>query len=108
MDVREGWRMRTRAQRALVVVGLLGGLGSAGCAPVAEEEPVQAIQQAVDQPLFQPYVSIHIGKVGWPSPAAGLAVGDLNGDGRNDVVISTDGFNGANESQAHVFLQTAT
>jgi hypothetical protein len=51
--------------------------------------------------LFEPYVSIPTGS--WPEA---VAIGDVNGDGRNDVVLVTSFyFDDANDYRLFVFLQ---
>jgi hypothetical protein len=51
--------------------------------------------------LFQPYQAIPVGS--WPDA---VAIGDVNGDGRNDVVMTTSyHFDPANDFHLWVFLQ---
>ena len=53
--------------------------------------------------LFQPYQAIHVGS--WPDA---VAIGDVNGDGRNDVVMTTTAyFDPPNDYHLWVFLQAA-
>src|SRR5437763_1800917 len=53
--------------------------------------------------LFQPYQATWVGS--WPEA---VAVGDVNGDGRNDVVMTTSYyFDPANDFHLFVFLQAA-
>jgi len=53
---------------------------------------------------FRPYVAYPVGSL-----TAALAIGDLNGDGRNDVaVVTTDRDDPANDNMLHVFVQTPT
>jgi len=53
---------------------------------------------------FAPYQSIVVG-----SAPASVAIGDFNGDGRNDVAMSTTfGFDDANDFSVFLFVQRAT
>jgi hypothetical protein len=53
--------------------------------------------------LFQPYQAIPVGS--WPEA---VAIGDVNGDGRNDVVMTTSFyFDDANDYRLWVFAQAA-
>ena len=53
------------------------------------------------QPLFYPYVNFPVGS--WPEA---VAIGDVNGDGRNDVVMTTSSYNDPeNDYKIHLFLQ---
>jgi Domain of unknown function DUF11/FG-GAP-like repeat len=52
---------------------------------------------------FQPYQAYAVGS--WP---AAVAIGDVTGDGRNDVVLTTDSyFDPANDYRVWVFAQTS-
>jgi len=54
--------------------------------------------------LFEPYTAFPTGS--WPEA---VAIGDVNGDGRNDVVLTTSFyFDPANDYHIHVFLQNAS
>jgi hypothetical protein len=56
-----------------------------------------------DPGLFKPYVNFPTGS--WPEA---VAIGDVNGDGRNDVVMTTSFyFDSANDYKVFVFLQNA-
>ena len=71
----------------VTVLALLGaGLGSTG--------PAQALAPT---PRFAPYLNYDVGK------AKSVAIGDFTGDGRNDVVVSTQGSDTPAEPN-HVYL----
>lgn len=53
-------------------------------------------------PLFSPYVTFSTG-----SPAQSVTVADVNGDGRNDVILAT-GPGGAPQTEEHVFVYFQT
>jgi hypothetical protein len=75
---------------ALAALGALVTAGSLSAAPVGQQ--------------FQPYQPISVGS----SPAA-VAVGDVTGDGRSDIVMTTDYDNDpANDFRVWVFAQTST
>jgi len=50
------------------------------------------------QPLFYPYVNFPVGS--WPEA---VAIGDVNGDGRNDVAMTTS-YNNDPENDYHLFV----
>ncbi|HEY7371070.1 MAG TPA: VCBS repeat-containing protein, partial [Polyangia bacterium] len=92
------------------VAWFVGG-ASAGCgAPEhggdptarADEQTTQTTKGgALTTSLFQPYVAYPTGS--WPEA---VAIGDLDGDGRNDVALLTALFSDpANDDMVHVFLQ---
>jgi hypothetical protein len=84
--------------------GLFAGLAvvAAGC-EMPTDGTVGAIERAETVTLFKPYQSYPIGS--WPEA---VATGDLNGDGRVDVAITTSTyFDPANDNKLHVFLQGA-
>jgi hypothetical protein len=85
--------METRVRMLLVVLS-----AAAACeAPTT----VGASKQAETATLFKPYAAYPVG-----SYAQGVAIGDLNGDGRNDVAVTTTYyFDPANDQMLHVFLQ---
>lgn len=87
---------------------LLGAaLGMAACAP-PDDEPVEQAAHAVETPLFQPYVTYRLGNPNYEAWASGIAIGDLDGDGRKDLVVTTDGpYSSPNEQQAHIFRQSS-
>jgi hypothetical protein len=90
------------AERRFLWLGVLAIGLAAGCqGPQPADEPVEAIQQAVTTTLFKPYAVTATG-----SFTAGVAIGDLNGDGRADVAITTTTYSDpANDNRLHVFLQ---
>lgn len=54
--------------------------------------------------LFEPYVAIPVGS--WPEA---VAIGDLNGDQRNDVaLVTSEYFDPVNDNSLFVFLQSAS
>jgi hypothetical protein len=58
----------------------------------------------VNSGLFKPYVTYPTGS--WPES---VAIGDVNGDGRNDVVLTTSFYNDpANDYKMFVLLQNAS
>ncbi|HSY38214.1 MAG TPA: VCBS repeat-containing protein, partial [Polyangia bacterium] len=83
----------------LVVVGLFSGCN----APDGDKDSVTQVQSAVTSTLFSPYVAYATGS----SPQA-VAIGDLDGDGRNDVAMTT-GFNAdpTNDYMLNVFIQAS-
>jgi hypothetical protein len=68
-----------------------------------DQETVSTTQSALTTSLFLPYVAYPTGS----SPEA-VAIGDLDGDSRNDVALLTSGVSDpANDKMVHVFLQNA-
>jgi hypothetical protein len=64
---------------------------------------VCAVPAAAAGPLFQPYRAYDVGS--WPEA---VAIGDVTGDGRNDVVLTTsEYFDAANDNKLWVFAQNA-
>jgi hypothetical protein len=56
------------------------------------------------EPLFYPYVYLPVG-----SSSEAVAVGDVNGDGRDDVVMATSGhYDLENDYHIHVFIQSTS
>ena len=93
-------KLRFRSSGAtLLVVGLISGCN----APDGDKDSVTQVQSAVTSPLFSPYVAYATGS----SPQA-VAIGDLDGDGRNDVAMTTS-FNSdpANDYMLNVFIQAS-
>jgi hypothetical protein len=94
------------AKRLLLSLGLASLFGSlsAGCnAPTPDGESPTQTRSALTAVLFAPYVTYATGS----SPQA-VAVGDLNGDGRTDVALTTAGTgNPASDNMLHVFLQAS-
>ncbi|HLK89608.1 MAG TPA: FG-GAP-like repeat-containing protein [Polyangia bacterium] len=80
------------------------GSFSMGCAaPPKDDEAATEKRSALTAVLFAPYVAYPTGS--WPEA---VAVGDLNGDGRLDVAMTTATNNDpANDNMLHVFLQAA-
>ena len=79
---------------------LMAGLVAAACEGPPADAPEPA-QQAETATLFNPYQAFPTG-----SFAQGVAIGDLNGDGRSDVAVTTTFyFDPANDNSLHVFLQ---
>ncbi|HEY5091472.1 MAG TPA: VCBS repeat-containing protein, partial [Polyangia bacterium] len=82
---------------------LVGGLLSGCSPPDGGNGSVTEVKSAVTSPLFSPYVAYPTGS----SPQA-VAIGDLDGDGRNDVALTTDyNFDPANDYMLHVFIQAS-
>jgi hypothetical protein len=75
-----------------------------GCdAPDTGSHDVTSEKRALTAVLFSPYVATATG-----STAQAVAIGDLNGDGRNDVAVTTTGSSDpTNDNMLHVFLQAA-
>lgn len=72
--------------------------------PTTAAAPLAATAQALapaNSGLFLPYTATPIGS--WPEV---VAIGDVNNDGRNDVVLATSSyFDAENDNKLHVFLQ---
>ena len=86
----DGWRRVTRSLRGQ---------------PVRHESTSEPAVKAptADSGLFRPYVNRETGS--WPEA---VAIGDLNGDGRNDVALVTSYyFDPPNDYMLHLFLQDA-
>lgn len=67
------------------------------------QSTMQLIQSS-NADIFSPYTSIYVGS--WPES---VAIGDVNSDGRNDVVLATSSyFDEQNDYQIFVFLQEKT
>src|SRR5436190_1251174 len=80
---------------------LLLGTALLGCAPPdADTKDTTTVRRAVTTTLFKPFVATATGS--W---AQAVAIGDLDGDGRMDVVGINWGLLGDGVS---VYLQTAT
>ena len=89
--------------------GLLGRLGWAsflgvvllGCgAPEDPKQPITEKQSALTTVLFNPFFSL-----GVASYAEAVAIGDLDGDGRKDVAVTSSTLGGDAGNLLHVFLQ---
>ena len=65
-------------------VVVLLGVAVLGCGKEEGEEWTARTQSALSTSLFQPYVAYPTG-----SFAEAVAIGDLDGDGRNDVALVT-------------------
>ena len=89
----EGWQRVQRVQDGFRVLG--------DAAPPAVD-PLAASGVALDTGgLFHPYVALPTGS--WPEA---VAIGDINGDGLNDVVMVTSSyFDPANDNTLHVWTQ---
>ena len=90
-------------KREVWTLALAGWVLAAGCeAPEPGADAVEARRQAVTGSPFKPYTATPVG-----SNAAAVAIGDLDGDGRNDVALLTSTCNTdpANDYMVHVFLQ---
>ena len=85
-------------------VALSLGVALAACDPPDrrdDQETVTAKQSALTASLFQPYVAYPTG-----SRPEAVAIGDLDGDGRNDVALLTSVTSDpTNDKMVHVFLQ---
>ena len=97
----------SRMRFASLVVSLgpvVLGVTLLGCAaPDDGAKETTSVRRAVTATLFSPYVATATG-----SAAQAVAVGDLDGDGRQDVAVTTSGSaDPANDNMLHVFLQAA-
>ncbi len=80
-----------------IIIFLVGILTACG----GEKPPTQESPPQESSSLFQPYLLIPTGS----APEA-VAIGDVNGDGRNDVVMTTFFyFDPANDYKLFVFIQ---
>jgi hypothetical protein len=95
--------MAKRWLGSLALVSLIGSL-STGCgAPEKSDGSTTETRSALTAVLFAPYVTTPTGS----SPQA-VAVGDLNGDGRTDVAMTTAGSSTpGSDNMLHVFLQAS-
>jgi hypothetical protein len=86
------------------VGAVLWGVSLLGCSqPAQDKDDVTAEHRAVTAVLFKPYVATATG-----SYAEAVAIGDLNGDGRNDVALTTSSYSDpTNDNMLHVFLQAS-
>jgi hypothetical protein len=87
---------------AVVFAGAIVGCGTPDHPDVpTAQEPTETQRSALTTSLFQPYVAYPTG-----SGAEVVGIGDLDGDGRNDVAVLTSVNNDpANDDMVHVFLQ---
>jgi fibronectin type 3 domain-containing protein len=70
---------------------------------VGEGPRSNELSAATPRPLFQPYQATWVGS--WPEA---VAIGDVTGDGRNDIVMTTSFyFDSANDYHLFVFAQAA-
>jgi hypothetical protein len=80
----------------------VSAVNAVGEGPVSAPGSATAVGTAPGS-LFQPYQSTRVGS--WPDA---VAIGDVNGDGRNDVVMTTSYyFDPLNDFHLWVFLQAA-
>lgn len=93
-----------RRSRTVLFVCSLTTLAALSCGPPEEkDDPIEARQGAVTAVLFQPYVKYPVGS--WPEV---VAIGDLNGDGRKDIALTTSFYlDPPNDNTLHVFLQAS-
>ena len=82
--------MTLRSRRSLFAITILGVLAAA----LAATGPAQAMAPT---PVFAPYLNYDLGN------AQSVAIGDFTGDGRNDVVISTEDSDDMTQPN-HVYL----
>lgn len=93
-------RTRTGFLMAAIVFGILsaGGLFRSAA---ADGEAINEDGNPLASNLFHAYVTYAVG-----SCAEATAIGDVNNDGRNDVVVgTTDNDDPTNDNRIHVFLQ---
>ncbi len=87
----------------LLLVSAIAGCGAPEKGDSSDEPTVQTRSGALTTSLFQPQVAYPTGSM----PEA-VAIGDLDGDGRNDVALLTSYyFDAANDYTVHVFLQAS-
>jgi hypothetical protein len=100
-----------KSRKLVPGVALLVGGALVGCAPpdlgdgptTQGDEQTTEARSALTTSLFDPYVAYPTGS--WPTA---VAIGDLDGDGRNDVALLTSYyFDAANDFMLNVFLQDA-
>ena len=87
----------------LLFVSAIAGCGAPEKGDSAGDDGTVQTRSALTTSLFEPYVAYPTGS--WPEA---VAIGDLDGDGRNDVALLTSYyFDAANDYTVHVFLQAS-